>query len=61
MSAALQPLPTPAEVSPTADRERQYSRLGDYATLLKVRVTSLVVLTAWTGHFLGAQLWDDGL
>jgi len=55
MSAALQPLPVSAEVSPTADRERQYSRLGDYATLLKVRVTSLVVLTAWTGYFLGAQ------
>jgi heme o synthase len=34
---------------------RKSSRLSDYAVLLKLRVTSLVVMTAWTGYFLGAQ------
>lgn len=55
MSAALQPLPSPAEVKATPAALRKYSRLGDYAILLKMRVTTLVVMTAWTGYFLGAQ------
>src|SRR5881227_2447331 len=55
MSAALQPLPAPAEVTSSVEQARTYSRLGDYAILLKMRVTSLVVMTAWTGYFLGAQ------
>src|SRR5260370_16362616 len=28
--------------------------LGDYAQLFKVRVTSLIVITAWTGYYMGA-------
>jgi len=55
MSAAVQPLPTPAEVRATPPVPHRYSRLGDYAILLKMRVTTLVVMTAWTGYFLGAQ------
>ena len=55
MSAALQPLPSPAEVKATSAALRKCSRLGDYAILLKMRVTTLVVMTAWTGYFLGAQ------
>src|SRR5690349_15763474 len=55
MSAVLQPLPSSAEVTPIAPEPRTYSRLGDYAVLLKMRVTTLVVMTAWTGYFLGAQ------
>src|SRR5580704_937638 len=31
------------------------SRLRDYAELTKARVTSLIVLTAWCGYFLGAH------
>jgi heme o synthase len=54
MSAAIQPVPT-AEVQPAPPPTRKYSRLGDYSVLLKMRVTSLVVMTAWTGYFLGAQ------
>ncbi len=30
------------------------SVLGDYAQLFKVRVTSLIVMTAWAGFFMGA-------
>ena len=54
MSGAIQPVPT-AEVQPAPPPTRKYSRLGDYSVLLKMRVTSLVVMTAWTGYFLGAQ------
>ena len=54
MSAAIQPLPPPEELE-TAPAVRRISRLTDYAILLKLRVTSLVVMTAWTGYFLGAQ------
>jgi len=31
------------------------SRIADYAELFKVRVTSLVVLTAWAGFYLGSM------
>ena len=51
MSAAVQPVPTPSIPTGT----HKYSRVGDYAILLKMRVTSLVVMTAWTGYYLGAQ------
>ena len=54
MSVAIQPLPPPQELG-TAPAVRRISRLSDYAILLKLRVTSLVVMTAWTGYFLGAQ------
>jgi len=55
MSAALQPVAAPAQADRRSPSERSYSRIGDYAVLLKMRVTSLVVMTAWTGYFLGAQ------
>jgi heme o synthase len=32
----------------------RHSRLADYQDLLKVRVTALVVLTAWAGFYLGS-------
>src|SRR5260370_38814242 len=31
------------------------SRVRDYAELTKARVTTLIVLTAWCGYFLGAH------
>jgi protoheme IX farnesyltransferase len=42
------------------------SRLHDYAELTKARVTTLIVLTAWCGYFLGAHKlgvssWSVGL
>src|ERR1700738_2095256 len=56
MSAAVRTIPIPEEpVSTPPAPGRRYSRLGDYAILLKMRVTSLVVMTAWTGFYLGAQ------
>jgi len=55
MSAAVQPIPVPEELNASPRRTKHYSRLGDYAILLKMRVTSLVVMTAWTGYYLGAQ------
>src|SRR5258708_14871881 len=32
----------------------KHSLLDDYAQLFKVRVTSLIVMTAWTGFYMGA-------
>ncbi|MGA7505183.1 MAG: heme o synthase [Candidatus Sulfotelmatobacter sp.] len=36
-------------------RKRTTSLLRDYAELMKLRVTSLIVMTAWCGYFFGAQ------
>lgn len=41
----------PAPASKALDRK---STLGDFSQLFKVRVTSLVVMTAWTGYYMGA-------
>src|SRR5271156_6003655 len=38
-----------------AFRIRATSRLRDYAELCKLRVTSLIVMTAWCGYFFGAH------
>jgi protoheme IX farnesyltransferase len=44
------------EESPAAPQvvARKYSLLGDFSQLFKIRVTSLVVMTAWAGFFMGA-------
>src|SRR6201988_5341841 len=39
----------------TGFRTRATSLLRDYAELTKLRVTSLIVMTAWCGYFFGAQ------
>ena len=33
---------------------KKQSLLGDYAQLFKLRVTSLIVMTAWAGYYMGA-------
>jgi protoheme IX farnesyltransferase len=33
---------------------KRYSLFGDYAQLFKLRVTSLIVMTAWAGYYMGA-------
>ena len=45
MSVASQPLPVP--------RSSVSELLRDYAELIKARVTSLVVMTAWCGYYFG--------
>ncbi len=47
MSAVTQPL--------SLLRKQAESVLRDYAELMKLRVTSLIVMTAWCGYFFGAQ------
>ncbi len=47
MSAMTQPL--------SLLRKQAESVLRDYAELMKLRVTSLIVMTAWCGYFFGAQ------
>lgn len=46
MSTVTQTLPVP--------RAGILARVADYAQLIKLRVTSLVVMTAWCGYYLGA-------
>jgi heme o synthase len=36
-------------------RRQAGSRLRDYAELMKARVTTLIVMTAWCGYYFGAQ------
>jgi heme o synthase len=54
MSSAPRPVLVRKEDVPLAAKagRHQPSVFGDYATLLKARVTSLVVLTAWAGFYL---------
>src|SRR6266436_1894182 len=47
MSAMTQPL--------TLFRKQATSLLRDYAELMKLRVTTLIVMTAWCGYYFGAQ------
>ena len=47
MSTAIQPLVVP--------RNGVMTRARDYAELAKLRVTSLIVMTAWCGYFFGAM------
>jgi protoheme IX farnesyltransferase len=43
-----------AAVSLAPAASKKHSLLGDYAQLFKVRVTSLLVMTAWAGYYMGA-------
>src|SRR5215469_5730803 len=57
MSSTAQSLEDQAKVSQTtvaAAVLKKHSLLGDYAQLFKVRVTSLIVMTAWAGYYMGA-------
>jgi protoheme IX farnesyltransferase len=36
-------------------RRRTTSLLRDYSELMKARVTTLIVMTAWCGYYFGAQ------
>src|SRR6202167_1616101 len=47
MSAMTQPL--------VLFRKQAASVLRDYAELMKLRVTTLIVMTAWCGYYFGAQ------
>ena len=49
MSAMTQPL------DPLRIRRQAASLLRDYAELMKARVTTLIVMTAWCGYYFGAQ------
>src|SRR5882762_9257137 len=46
------PVATAASAAPVLLKKN--SLLGDYCQLFKVRVTSLVVMTAWAGYYMGA-------
>jgi len=39
---------------------KRHSIWGDYAQLFKVRVTSLIVMTAWAGYYMGAAKSNAG-
>jgi protoheme IX farnesyltransferase len=57
VSDALAALDSAAEATLTAQlraTSRRHSLLSDYKDLFKVRVTSMVVLTAWAGFYLGS-------
>jgi heme o synthase len=46
------PIETAAPAAPVVAKKP--SLIGDYAQLFKVRVTSLIVMTAWAGYYMGA-------
>src|SRR5260370_25332773 len=47
----VKPVEAAVAISPVA---KKHSMLGDYAQLFKGRETSLIVITAWTGYYMGA-------
>src|SRR5260370_16719686 len=53
MSATTQPIAT--QEGATQAIAGKSSLLSNYAELMKLRVTSLVVATAWCGYFMGAM------
>ena len=53
-STAQQIVERKAEAAPAPGVLRKSSLLGDYLELFKVRVTSLIVMTAWAGYYMGA-------
>jgi heme o synthase len=53
MSTVAQPVLEESQATPQI-AVRKYSLLADFSQLFKVRVTSLVVMTAWAGFFMGA-------
>lgn len=56
MSSSIQPIvkSPSAEAAAEVSVAAKHSVIGDYAQLFKVRVTSLIVVTAWTGFYMGA-------
>ncbi len=46
---------SPGRTAAAAQGRTRHSRLADYQELFKVRVTSMVVLTAWAGFYLGSM------
>lgn len=55
MSTSVQPVTEQnAQVTNLAPIAKRHSVLGDYAQLFKVRVTSLIVMTAWAGYYMAA-------
>src|SRR6267142_6725002 len=54
MSSAAQRLVEAKTEASAAPAIVKHSLLSDYAQLFKVRVSSLVVMTAWTGFYMGA-------
>jgi heme o synthase len=50
------PISSTAGLAPAIDQlATRHSRFADYQELFKVRVTSMVVLTAWAGFYLGSM------
>src|SRR5215472_16715184 len=57
MSSTAQPLEDQAKAAQAANpvqEIRKHSVVGDYAQLFKLRVTALIVMTAWAGYYMGA-------
>lgn len=56
MSSSAQPIvePTPAAAVEAVTVLKKHTVAGDYAELFKMRVTSLIVMTAWAGFYMGA-------
>src|SRR5258708_1600197 len=43
-----------AETAGASAGIKKHSLLGDYAQLFKIRVTTMIVMTAWAGYYMGA-------
>ncbi|HEY6252873.1 MAG TPA: heme o synthase [Candidatus Angelobacter sp.] len=54
MSSVVQPVVESKAEAVLQAPARTYSRFADFSQLFKLRVTSLVVMTAWTGCFMAA-------
>lgn len=54
MNSLAQPVVNEKQLAKSGSLAHKYSVLDDFSQLFKIRVTSLVVMTAWTGYFMGA-------
>ena len=61
MSSSIQPMVKAVEATAAiVPLVKKHSVWGDYAQLFKVRVTSLIVITAWAGYYMGAAKSNAG-
>jgi heme o synthase len=54
VSTSTQSIIERQESAAAAGEVRRHSATSDYAQLFKLRVTSLIVMTAWAGYYMGA-------
>ena len=52
---------TAAQAAPTSLLQSVSAAIADYSQLFKIRVTAMILLTAWCGAYLAAKIYTDAI